>query len=81
MAQGELAEEAKDQLPISQLRAKKDRLEPSKSITPLVRVDSKAKALEPPSSNSKKRRIVKASEREPNKTKLIASVITATKAV
>lgn len=43
--------------------------------------DPKGKALETPSRNLKKRKLVKASEREPKKAKLMASAISAAKTV
>lgn len=49
------------------------------SIPPLTMVDPKGKAPKTPLRNQKKRKLTKASKEEPNKTKLLASAMSATK--
>lgn len=73
LAQREEAKEEEEQLSISQLMARRERLEPTESIVLVVTIDSKGKAPETPSSKPKKRKLIKVSEGEPKKTKLMYS--------
>lgn len=57
----EEADEEEEQLPISQLQDKRERLEPTESIVLLGMVDPKGKAPDNPSSKPKKRKLVKVS--------------------
>lgn len=69
LLQWEEVEEEEDWLSISQLPTTEDRLEHAESIISLATVDPKGKAPEAPSSKPTKRKLAKASEREPKRIK------------
>lgn len=68
-------------MPLAQLPAAREPSECAKLVPPLEVVDPKGKALKTPSTNSRKIKLIKASEVEPKKTKLLALIIPTARAV
>lgn len=68
-------------MPLAQLLVAREPSKYTMSIPPLAVVDPKDKAPETPSTNAKKRKLVKASELEPKKMKLLALAMPTTRAL